>query len=208
MNAHDKMKVLMIEKERFSDFVNELRDSFGLYGPVRQGDMVNFMPIEDAVQMDLSFQNSRLSPKSLFLPQSERMFEYSLDPDSEDAHILKEAPKDYSPRAVIGIRPCDTKAFCSVPDQIREDLETEFRLLLLYQVGDTRFELEFGLGKGTFDEHGLVYLAAFKLLTPCAHVHSLFIHAGYQTEALFKGILTCNWTFLDEFLVLIITTGT
>ncbi|MCK4485251.1 MAG: 4Fe-4S dicluster domain-containing protein [Desulfobacterales bacterium] len=105
------MSEVKIEKERFSDFLDSLKGSYRLYGPVRQGDMVNFMPLEEAAEIDLSFQNSHLSPKSLFLPQSERMFEYSLDPARDDSHILKEVPGDYSPRAVIGIRPCDARAF-------------------------------------------------------------------------------------------------
>jgi ferredoxin len=104
------MKVLKINKEKFSDFLNKLKDSYELYGPVRQADVVNFMPIEDTSVIDLSIQNSRLSPKSLFLPQSEPMFEYSLDPGADEANILKEAPKNYSPRAVIGLRPCDGRA--------------------------------------------------------------------------------------------------
>ena len=106
-----KMDQLKIRKGRFSDFLNSLKGSYRLCGPVRQGEVVDFIQIQDAVEMDLSFQNSHLSPKFLFLPQSERMFEYSLDPVRDDAHILKEVPKDYSPLAIIGIRPCDARAF-------------------------------------------------------------------------------------------------
>jgi ferredoxin len=105
------MNVLKIEKKKLADTLNKLKDTYRLFGPVRRGDIVDFVPIEAVSEIDLSFQNSRLSPKSLFLPQSERMFEYGLDPAKDDAHILKEVPKDYSSRAVIGIRPCDAKAF-------------------------------------------------------------------------------------------------
>jgi ferredoxin len=108
------MKMLKIDKKDFSGFLDELKTAYRLYGPVRRGDIFSFAPIQDASQIDLSFQNSRLSPKSLFLPQSARMFAYSLDPEREDAHILKEVPKDYSARAVIGIRPCDARAFTLV----------------------------------------------------------------------------------------------
>ena len=106
-----RMTALKIKKENFSDFLDGLKGTYRLYGPVRQEGIVHFMQIENPADIDLSFQNSRLSPKSLFLPQSERMFEYSLDPTREDADILKEVPKDYSPCAVIGIRPCDARAF-------------------------------------------------------------------------------------------------
>jgi len=105
------MKMLKIEKQNLSCFLDKLKDAYRLYGPAQQGDIVHFVPIQDAFKIDLSFQNSRLSPKSLFLPQSECMFEYSLDPSKDDAHILKEVLKDYSNRAVIGIRPCDARAF-------------------------------------------------------------------------------------------------
>jgi ferredoxin len=108
------MKVLKTQKENLSGLLDKLKNAYRLYGPVRQGDMFSFVPLQDTSQIDLSFQNSRLSPKSLFLPQSDRLFEYSLDAKRDDAHILKEVEKDYSPRAVIGIRPCDARAFTLV----------------------------------------------------------------------------------------------
>lgn len=113
------MNTLKIEKKEIPGFLDRLKNAYRLYGPVRystpalstgKNGIVHFLPIEDVSEIDLSFQNSRLSPKSLFLPQTERMFEYSLDPADNDAHVLKEMPEDDSPRAVIGIRPCDAKA--------------------------------------------------------------------------------------------------
>ena len=104
------MKVLKIQKKDFLDFLNRVKDAYRLYGPVGKEEIVHFVQIEDVSDIDLSFQNSRLSPKSLFLPQSERMFECGLDPAGDEARILKEVPKDHPPRAVIGIRPCDAKA--------------------------------------------------------------------------------------------------
>lgn len=105
------MDEVKIKKKKFADFLNRLKHSYRLFGPVRQADRVDFVQIHDAAQIQFTFQNSLLSPKFLFLPQSERMFEYSLDTAGEDANILKEVPKDYSPRAVVGIRPCDAGAF-------------------------------------------------------------------------------------------------
>jgi sulfhydrogenase subunit beta (sulfur reductase) len=52
--------------------------------------------------------------KSVVYPQSETMFDFSLDESRTDHHQLKEAAQDYSPRAVIGVRPCDAKAFVLV----------------------------------------------------------------------------------------------
>ena len=39
------------------------------------------------------------------------MFDYTLDDNDPDAHIVKETPKDYFPQAIVGIRPCDAHAF-------------------------------------------------------------------------------------------------
>ncbi len=78
--------------------------------PVKEGDYHTFKRLSEGNRPDFDFQNTRLSPKSLILPQSERMFEYSLDEKSEDAHILRETPKDFSPQAIVGLRPCDALA--------------------------------------------------------------------------------------------------
>ena len=39
------------------------------------------------------------------------MFVYSLAKDDPEAGIVKEAPKNFSERVILGIRPCDAKAF-------------------------------------------------------------------------------------------------
>ena len=69
---------------------------------MKEGDFHNFRLLENDRKSSFDFQNTRLSPKSIIFPQSERMFEYSLDRSQEDAHILKEAPKDFSPQVIAG----------------------------------------------------------------------------------------------------------
>jgi len=82
-----------------------------VYAPVRHQDMTDFQEISTADQVDLSFANTTLSPKSINLPQSEAMFEFNLDRTSEQAGILHEVQTDHVPRIIFGIRPCDAKAF-------------------------------------------------------------------------------------------------
>ena len=98
-------------KEEWLGALETLKESYKLLGPVKDGDFHTFMPLDGNKKPDFDYDNSRLSPKTIIFPESERMFEYSLDETEDDAHILKESPKDYSPRAVVGIRPCDTHAF-------------------------------------------------------------------------------------------------
>jgi len=97
-------------KEEWKKGLSGLGEAYGVFVPVREGDYHVFGPLEDGVDPDFDFQNTRLSPKSLILPQSERMFVYSLDEGDAEAHILKEAQKDLSSKAVVGIRPCDALA--------------------------------------------------------------------------------------------------
>lgn len=108
------MKVIKIDKAEWTQAVEALRESFRLFGPVRQRDYANFKELATGETPELEIQNTRLSPKSLVFPQSETMMDYSLDKEDEEQGICKEAPKDYSPRAVLGMRPCDAKAMVLV----------------------------------------------------------------------------------------------
>ncbi|MFH1490140.1 MAG: 4Fe-4S dicluster domain-containing protein [Pseudomonadota bacterium] len=98
-------------KDEWLEALDGLGDAYRVFVPVRNGDFHNFRRLEEGTKPDFHFRNTRLSPKFLAQPQSERMFEYSLDENDEEAHVLKEDPKDFSPRAVVGIRPCDAYAF-------------------------------------------------------------------------------------------------
>lgn len=108
------MKVIRIEKTDWAGGVAKAQNTYRLTGPVKNGKFHDYRELGKGEAPDLDFANTRLSPKSTAFPQSETMFEYSLDENSEDCNILKEAEKDYSPRAVIGIRPCDAYAFILV----------------------------------------------------------------------------------------------
>ena len=108
------MKIVQINKENWADGLKKLSETYRLFGPVKEDDFHNFKLLEAGQLPDLSCLNTRLSPKSIIYPQTEVMFEYSLDENQEDHHILKEVDKDYSPQAVIGIRPCDARAFALV----------------------------------------------------------------------------------------------
>jgi ferredoxin len=108
------MKVIKIEKSQWSPGLEKLRETFRLFGPVKEKTWHNFQELAAGQLPDLAFQNTRLSPKSLVFPQSEIMLDYSLDKKDPDCNIPKMTEKDYSPRAVIGIRPCDAKAMVLV----------------------------------------------------------------------------------------------
>jgi ferredoxin len=108
------MKIIQIDKNQWASGLERASKAFRLFGPVKEKEFHSFKPLANGVQPDLNCLNTRLSPKSIVYPQSEVMFDYSLDESREDHHQLRETAKDYSPRAVVGIRPCDAKAFILV----------------------------------------------------------------------------------------------
>ncbi len=101
----------IIKKADLPALLSRLLDHYRVYAPVRHQGMTNFQEISAADQVDLSHVNTTLSPKSLMLPQSESMFEFTLDRTSDQVGVLREIEKDFSPRIIFGIRPCDAKSF-------------------------------------------------------------------------------------------------
>lgn len=101
----------VFSKEGWTEALATLKGAYQVFVPVREGDFHNFRVLEEGVRPSFAFQNTRLSPKSVVFPQSERMFVYTVDQSDPEANILKEAPKEFSPQVVVGIRPCDAYAF-------------------------------------------------------------------------------------------------
>ncbi len=104
------MTIVRIDKKKWADGLTAAADAYRLFGPVKEKDCHAFKALGKGQLPDLDLVNTRLSPKALLFPQSENMLEYSLDESKEDHHIMKEVARDDSPRAVVGIRPCDAKA--------------------------------------------------------------------------------------------------
>jgi sulfhydrogenase subunit beta (sulfur reductase) len=100
----------VITREEVEKFIRALTEGYEVFAPVKEGGYYRFQRLKGDETADLSFSNTRLSPKSLLFPQSERMFEFTLDETREEAHIAKEVPKEFPPVVILGIRPCDAKA--------------------------------------------------------------------------------------------------
>ncbi len=105
------MRYISIAKTEWSAGLKAAASRYRLFGPVQEGEFHTFKALEEGENTDLDFLNTRMSPKSVVYPQSEVMFEYSLDENSPEQSLLKEPDTDYSPRAVVGIRPCDAASF-------------------------------------------------------------------------------------------------
>jgi len=98
-------------REEWVKALKGLESSYRVFVPVKEGDFHPFRVLDEAKSPDFSCQNTRLSPKAIVYPQSERMFEVNLDEKDPESNILKEAAKDSFAQAVVGVRPCDAHAF-------------------------------------------------------------------------------------------------
>lgn len=101
----------LFSKQAWTEALKQLRDTYRIFIPVNNGDFHYFTLLEDETIPDFDFKNTRLSPKSIVYPQSERMFECSVDSEDPEVNILKEVPKNYPSQAIVGIRHCDVHAF-------------------------------------------------------------------------------------------------
>ena len=105
------MRKNILKKTDLTEVLTRLMHQYRVFAPVRDKDSSSFRQILDPSHVDLSLSNTTLSPKSLMLPQSEVMFDFTLDKREDQTGMLREIEKDLSPRVIFGIRPCDAKAF-------------------------------------------------------------------------------------------------
>jgi ferredoxin len=105
------MTTKVMKKTDLAEMLSRLMEHYRVFAPVCHEDMINFQQISAEDQVDLNQVNTTLSPKSLMLPQSESMFSYTLAKENDQAGILREIEKDFSPRVIFAIRPCDAKSF-------------------------------------------------------------------------------------------------
>jgi sulfhydrogenase subunit beta (sulfur reductase) len=149
-----------LSKKEFTDWLEELKKSFEVYGPVAKGDQSHFALLTEN-DPDYSFPNTRLSSKGLVQPPSEEMFKFTLDPENPEAHILKEEPPKIHTRLLTGIRPCDARAF----DLVRVNFITSGLVDPFWKQGRDRLTLMgqactqpcfcTSVGGGPFDTVGL-----------------------------------------------------
>ncbi|HMK61031.1 MAG TPA: 4Fe-4S dicluster domain-containing protein [Dissulfurispiraceae bacterium] len=104
------MEYMRLNKKNLAVFIEELQNKCEVWGPVKQGEQVKFAPISGAADINLDgFKNTTMSPKEIFFPQSEIMLSFRRE--GEDANIYRDEQAMPSKKAIIGIRPCDARAF-------------------------------------------------------------------------------------------------
>ncbi|MCF6246542.1 MAG: 4Fe-4S dicluster domain-containing protein [Desulfobacula sp.] len=104
------MKFITIDKKDWAKGIENSRKAYQLFGPVKEKNGVLIKNLEKGVLPLMEYTDSVMSAKSVMFPQSEMILKTTLDESKEDHHIMKRVDTNYSPRAVVGMRPFDAKA--------------------------------------------------------------------------------------------------
>jgi sulfhydrogenase subunit beta (sulfur reductase) len=93
--------MIKLEKDRFGDLIRSLLWAYIVYAPVTADGKSCFKAVESAGEIDQVCAVTDRSPKEVFFPHSEVLFEYDRDG-------MREAGPAGKPVAVWGLRGCDT----------------------------------------------------------------------------------------------------
>ena len=158
------MKIISIDKKEWNKGLQQSRTLYRLTGPVKDQSTHFYKDLGDDEYPDMDFGETTLSPKSILFPQSEVMLSYTTDKASADCNIMKEVPKDYPARAVVGIRPYDAKALQILKlNYDTEEYKDPYWLKAYYACtfigladnSPSGFDFSTSCNTGPFDEAGL-----------------------------------------------------
>ena len=163
------MKFITIDKKDWTKGIDKSRETYQLFGPVKDKNGCLIKKLDTDVQPDMGYQASVMSTKSVLFPQTEKILNANLNESVEDHHIMKRSQTDYSPRAVLGIRPYDAKAIALVKlnfdtNEFKDPYWCDaYDATVFVGLGITKpgpFDFSTSVGTGPFCEEGLDILLA------------------------------------------------
>jgi ferredoxin len=95
--------MIRLDRKRFEIFIEELAGDYTLYAPVMKSGKGAFGVVSSAGDIDSSRLNTERSPKEIFFPHSEVLFEY-------DEKGIRTVGGEDKPIAVWGMRGCDARS--------------------------------------------------------------------------------------------------
>jgi sulfhydrogenase subunit beta (sulfur reductase) len=101
-----KRRAGVLAKKSLHSWMEGLLDRYQVYCPVEKDGAVEWRRIASPGEACLEYSNTRLSPKHLFLPQTEALFSYQAGRDRLSLDVPSGAG---SGRVLFGVRPCDAR---------------------------------------------------------------------------------------------------
>lgn len=90
-------------KNRIGKFLDAVSKDYTVYAPTAENGIIAFRRATSAEELAPDYRNSTVSPKDLFLPKAETVYEFDGQDFVDD--VLPEEK-----RVIFGIRPCDCRA--------------------------------------------------------------------------------------------------
>jgi len=113
-----------IREDDVIKLLNELRKKYEVIAPVKLDGRVYFKTLGEGDVLTLDYVNSVVSPKDFFLPQKERILEFS----ESGGEVTVEDELSSKKRVFFGIRPCDVNALLILDSVAREGFEDPYYL--------------------------------------------------------------------------------
>lgn len=108
---------MIIAKNAVPGLLDKLIAEYHVFAPVKQGTYSLFKQIAAGSEAFFSYVNSKLPPKGILFPQSEKLFSYNM---TGEGPILEESI-DTRRKLMFGIRPCDAKSFLMLDNVFKND---------------------------------------------------------------------------------------
>lgn len=112
---------MFIKKSELSAVLDKIMAGYKVYAPVKEGNYAVFKQITCGSQAYLDYSNSKIPPKGVLFPQSEKLFSYSVT--AEGARL--EEHIDESKKVLWGIRPCDVRSITLLDNVFNNDKYTD-----------------------------------------------------------------------------------
>ena len=116
------MEKAKITKEKFPDLIKQIMEKDKLFAPVKENGFSLFKQVKKASEIDTSYVNTRVPPKSIIFKQTETLFRFTPGRKGK----VEALPEENERIIIYAIRTCDAKAFALLDPVFFGDFEDPY----------------------------------------------------------------------------------
>lgn len=108
---------MIISKNEIAGLLDKLIAEYQVFAPVKEGNYALFKQICSGAEANFDSKNTKVPPKGILFPQSEKLFSYSVTPEGTRV----EECIDNQKKVLFGVRPCDAKSLLLLDNVFKND---------------------------------------------------------------------------------------
>ncbi|MEG6520618.1 4Fe-4S dicluster domain-containing protein [Desulfotomaculum sp. 1211_IL3151] len=112
---------MILNKSEVTNILDKLASEYRVIAPVEKNGMVEFAAIQKGEEAKLDYANSKKPGKEILFPQSEELFNYTVDAEG----LRMEDKVDSQASIIFGMRPCDVKSWVLLDNVFKNDQYTD-----------------------------------------------------------------------------------